>query len=280
MKRPASTNSAIPKPVPEASSSQPETKEKLKLSVASLSVRGWDEAIRLEQTDKYRDYYEQTENQDNLLVDEARKLFIVSDGVGGGDNGSVASKLVVKAFEEESHLAGENYLSTRDIAENFQAGLQQADFNLAKFMQDNGGTMGATVIGARIVGDKLVWVNAGDSAIGVLRNGAFNVLSSEQCVGNRLTNGIWGSLARRPSPVDADVSPSKSKDEIGIFDLEAGDRIVLMSDGIMGDWENQLLDESEYVAALSNNSAEEAALALKNASKKVDDTTVVVVDIN
>jgi serine/threonine protein phosphatase PrpC len=55
--------------------------------------------------------------------------------------------------------------------------------------------------------------------------------------------------------------------------------VTLASDGIMGDWEEQLLTDEEFVEILTGNTPEEAAQRLIEKAKKIDDRTVQIIDI-
>ena len=85
-------------------------------------------------------------------------------------------------------------------------------------------------------------------------------------------------------------------DDVGIFGLKDGDRVVLCTDGIMGDWSKieglavqddipeQTLTDKQIVAALSTEKTpegiQEAMRRLINTAVKQDDRTVQMFDVS
>lgn len=58
-----------------------------------------------------------------------------------------------------------------------------------------------------------------------------------------------------------------------------GDRILLVTDGITGDWEPDLLSEGDLEQAIAGLDAEAAAQRLIEVARKSDDRTAIVVDL-
>lgn len=82
-----------------------------------------------------------------------------------------------------------------------------------------------------------------------------------------------------------------SYDNIGVFNLQDGDRIVMCSDGIMGDWSDieglsnypgrgeETLTDEELVSAVEGGTTEEALQRLLEAAKKIDDRSAIIFDV-
>ena len=58
-----------------------------------------------------------------------------------------------------------------------------------------------------------------------------------------------------------------------------GDRIALVTDGVTGDWEPDLLSEGDLHQAIADLDAEAAAQRLIEVARKSDDRTAIVVDL-
>lgn len=162
-------------------------------------------------------------NEDDLLVDEERRVFIVADGLGGHPGGDVASRLAVRA----AHAAVSDR-SLRDEAEPgtaLGAALRAAhDAVLEAAAQDIARRgMGTTAVLAHLSeGDRQLWVaHVGDSRAYLFRADELRQLTADHTIGGRI-GGLTQALGT-PGPVSPDVVH---------VDLEPGDRILLCTDGL------------------------------------------------
>lgn len=252
------------------------------------------------------------------LIGEESALFVVADGMGGYYMGDAASKLTVQAFLGEglTEMFEDGLEDAVAIAEHkMERRISAARNSVAEL---NGA--GSTVVAAEIIGDKLVYSSVGDNSVFVVRDGKFILVAGDRGGhGNVINNYIGGEL-----PAELRLMPQLSKsnfdvdhlsrqerqgdceakselleiskyDHIGTFQLSDGDRVVLCSDGIMGDWSlaqngrgyasfnEQTLTDEEIVEALSmEKSPEGVAKAVENLmrlAKKQDDRTVQMFDI-
>jgi len=178
-------------------------------------------------------------NEDDLLVDEERRLFMVADGLGGHPGGDVASGLAVRA----AHTAATDR-PLRDDAEPgaaLGAALRAAhDAVLEGAAQDVSlRGMGTTAVLAYLSqDDRRVWVaHVGDSRAYLFRTGDLRQLTTDHSIGGRL-----GGLAQALGTSGA-VAP-----DIVDVDLEPGDRILLCTDGL-----TDMVDDGGIAARLGSD---------------------------
>src|SRR6186997_3082934 len=118
-------------------------------------------------------------NEDAYLV--APPVFVVADGMGGHENGDVASRIVVEEF---ARLVEEGYAPTRG-AEVVTATLEASQRRIAEYAASGGPgprrTPGTTVVAALLVEDDgaPAWLlaNLGDSRIYVVSSGELRQVS-------------------------------------------------------------------------------------------------------
>ncbi|HWC51769.1 MAG TPA: Stp1/IreP family PP2C-type Ser/Thr phosphatase [Nitrospira sp.] len=188
------------------------------------------------------------QNEDCFLADSSLGLYIVCDGMGGGNAGEVASRMAIETIaahiqspvgtgaveaerDDPNLTAAANQLAHAVRAANaavFQASWEQANY----------AGMGTTVAAARLSGHSLSIAHVGDSRVYLVRNGAIQALTAdhtwvaEQVAQGHMTEEEAERSPRRnivtralgvESTVDIDVT------EIPVF---RGDMLLLCSDGL------------------------------------------------
>lgn len=93
-------------------------------------------------------------NEDSLLVDERLGLFAVADGVGGGYQGNVASKMVIERVHR-ARLEGHTLRKGFDLAQSELIAYSRAHFGDA--------LMGTTLTAIEMKSDGILLVHIGDS---------------------------------------------------------------------------------------------------------------------
>ncbi len=83
------------------------------------------------------------ENQDTAFFDDEAFSFGVFDGVGGHQDGEVASRL---AREAAIPVLGDPSTSTTDALQNIMTALQAGNSSVCKYNRDNGNNSGSTAI--------------------------------------------------------------------------------------------------------------------------------------
>lgn len=114
-------------------------------------------------------------NEDSYLIDEGKKVFAVADGMGGHENGKLASALAIEVFTRE--LAGlAEVTDTSELARM----VAQANEAVYRYQEDVAGKiMGTTFTVAAIDGAKLHIAHIGDSRAYRIRQGVVEQLTND-----------------------------------------------------------------------------------------------------
>lgn len=196
-------------------------------------------------------------NEDSFLVDKKLHLFVVCDGMGGHAAGEVASSLAARtvrdflAEERESlteYEQGHGGSTREDILRLMEASVQQACLAVHEEGQrdESKRGMGTTLDALLILGNRGFIAHVGDSRIYLYRQGSVHQLTEDHSLINELIKR--GRLSREQidklqykNAVTRAVGVYESV-EIDTFDFDvlAGDRFLLCSDGLSG-----YLEESE-----------------------------------
>ena len=227
-------------------------------------------------------------NEDALLVMDPAGLragqvvVAVADGMGGHNAGEVASAIAVDALrrvveEAETSLEAEELL-TNGVSLGNQAIWEAAAEDVAK------DGMGTTLVCAFLdETGKVVIANVGDSRAYAFLNGQARLVTADHTWVNEQV------LAGHLSPGDARTSPYRNlltrtlgnapRVDVDLFSglrLEAGDGLILVSDGVTG-----YLEEADFSRVLQETeSAQAAAERLVNEAVErggADNATAVVV---
>ena len=178
-------------------------------------------------------------NEDSFIVDSARGLYVVLDGMGGAHGGDVASQLArdtIHEFVTQKRI-------TMAPSQLMDAAIQAATaavFNAGQANRERQG-MGTTVVACLVVDAKqAVIAHVGDSRAYLLRGGRLSILTKDHTIVEELVQR--GLL----SPDEAERHPyknvlsrnlgSRAEAKVDLLELELrpGDRVMLCSDGLYG----------------------------------------------
>ena len=220
-------------------------------------------------------------NEDALLVGEGEdeKLFVVADGIGGFEAGEVASSLAVDVLKD------------LQPDEPFKAAIGEANRRIvaAGRGDEKLSGMGTTVVAIRFGGKQGEPVaevaHVGDSRAYLMRGGDMNPITEDHSLVAELVRS--GDLTRDQAaehPQKNLITRALGADEevdvdTAILSVEAGDRILLCSDGL-----SDMVSEAgiSEILAESPDHPERAARGLLSAALDAggnDNITVVVVDV-
>jgi serine/threonine protein phosphatase PrpC len=220
-------------------------------------------------------------NEDALLVGEGEDetLFIVADGIGGFEAGEVASSLAVDVLKD---LRPD---------EPFKAAIGEANRRIvaAGRGDEKLSGMGTTVVAIRFGGKQGEPVaevaHVGDSRAYLMRGGDMNPITEDHSLVAELVRS--GDLTRDQAaehPQKNLITRALGADEevdvdTAIVPIEAGDRILLCSDGL-----SDMVSEAgiSEILADSPDDPERAARVLLSAALDAggnDNITIVVVDV-
>jgi len=177
-------------------------------------------------------------NEDRILLDDARGLYLVADGMGGHQAGEVASALVVQSICDflsrpapENDVRPHGSLSAR--AYRLLAGIEWSNRLVHQTSNEHADYrgMGSTVAAVCFAEDTLIAANVGDSPIYLIRSGMINLLSVPHTLQADLP---FDTQAPFMSHILTRAVGPKSAVEADICELNCfkDDRLVICSDGL------------------------------------------------
>jgi protein phosphatase len=177
-------------------------------------------------------------NEDRLHVDVQKRIFLIADGMGGQERGDVASGMAVDIIPRVVH----DCLCDRKSAEQaLQDSFQQANEAIvdAGKNQPFGRRMGTTAVCALHQDGRVYIAGLGDSRAYLIRGERVDQLTMDHSVAQALVlTGALSAEEARSSPYAhvlhkflgcANLSDGA---EVKPFTPEAGDRLLLASDGL------------------------------------------------
>jgi protein phosphatase len=184
------------------------------------------------------------QNEDHVFVDSERGIFIVSDGMGGRVAGELASKIVVEVLPGfllerlQQHQAIDTAAAKQIVV--------QALCELSEMIQSESSKrpdlfgLGATIVMALIRHSYMLLAHVGDSRAYLFRDNSLSLLTKDHSIIQLLID--MGQL----KPEDASTHPARSQitqfigmegkitPDVQSIELQAGDRLLLCSDGLTG----------------------------------------------
>lgn len=216
-------------------------------------------------------------------ADERGLLAVVADGVGGLNNGQVASNLAVRVMCGGFDRQAPN----RDMSSRLLELAAMAQNEVLR-VNRQGERCGSTLVSVLIQNDAMVLLSIGDSRIALYRAGVLMPLNREHVLGKEidetsaLTNTESNDTRKRTA-----ITAYVGKENLKLIDrtitpmqLVTGDRILLMSDGVFGTVGDDIICD-----ALSRYDVENAAKVIIQAVDDrglphQDNATVVIVGVN
>lgn len=215
-------------------------------------------------------------NEDSLVV--TPPLYVVCDGMGGHAAGEVASEIAVDVIAQ----------SAPDHANASALGqaVEEANLAIIKAAREGMGRagMGCTCTAAILEKDRLVIAQVGDSRAYLLHHGKLQQLTRDHSlVADLIEAGQITEAEARVHPQRSVITRALGSDPRTAPDLfeisvEAGDRLLLCSDGL-----STMLEDSqiEKILATSDDPQRCAAQLVNEAIGRggYDNVTVIVVDV-
>jgi protein phosphatase len=222
-------------------------------------------------------------------LDRHDLVFAVSDGMGGGNAGDLASGLLLQRMTEiipeTFKIAASGFFP--DCLKHLGDAIRSVHEHINETAAcDHTRGMAATLALAWFTPDNLYLANAGDSRIYLSRGGQLTQLTRDH-------TAAWGQWKRAEiSEIEYRSHPRRSAlyEVIGGGHLnvcphfaavpyQAGDRFLICSDGLIdGVWERHISD----ALAVSPSPAETTRTLLKRSidNSGIDDTTLIVIHVN
>lgn len=222
------------------------------------------------------------------LVEECGILAVVADGMGGLDCGEKASQAAVGKFIRE-HSEKDKKEPAAKFLRRVLTMANTAVYDLA-YTGEEEIYIGTTLVAVLILGKEMHWISAGDSRIYLYRKSYLEQLTTDHIYANQLAEKVSNGLISRK---EASEHPERNYltsylglpelSEIGQNDkpllLEAGDKILLCSDGLY-----DTLTEKEISSVLSKNDINHAEEMVRQTLGKnntyQDNVTVVILNVN
>lgn len=228
-----------------------------------------------------------SENQDNCLADPKRSLFLVSDGMGGHQGGSLASKVVVSVLPEIIERGLKKLKGTRGRAIHcmlrdsiIQLG-QQLQAEIENQVKLKG--MGATLVMALLQNRRAYIAHIGDSRAYLFRQGKLlQITEDHSVVGLLLRRGEISLEQAKTHPARGQLSRCigmkyEAYPDVQSIALKKADRLLLCSDGL-----TSMLGNNAITYILCKHYDPQATCqALFNAANVAggyDDITIVIID--
>jgi protein phosphatase len=179
-----------------------------------------------------------TNNEDRYIVDPSHQVFLVADGMGGQELGEQASGL---AAEIIPRVVQDRLAAQEDVGSVLQKALAEANQAIlhAGRHQPAGRRMGTTAVLAVKRADQVYVAGLGDSRAYLIRGDRVDQLTVDHSVAEALrANGTLTPEQARSSPWQhvlykfLGCAEMAEGAEIRPFTPEAGDRLLLASDGL------------------------------------------------
>ncbi len=197
----------------------------LKWTVAALTDRG----------------AKRTDNQDNFLVSDDNRIFVVADGMGGALGGATASRLTVEAIGKLWEQDPVDLADDEAINRWLFDAINTANENVFAYSNEHPSVrgMGTTVVvGVQAEGGKIHIAHVGDSRAYLVRKGAATLLTQDHSLVMELyKTGQINEQQMKDSPFKSYITRCvghKNKLEVDQSprELEPGDYIILCTDGL------------------------------------------------
>jgi protein phosphatase len=226
-----------------------------------------------------------TVNQDNFFIDDPEgRFFIVADGMGGHAGGQEASKI---ATEEIQAYLSQQWDSSLDSQILLKEAIDKANQSILEDQREHPerGDMGTTVV-VLIFRDEQPWcAHVGDSRLYRLRNEQLEQITEDHTwVGLAMKAGEITKEQAKFHPWRHVLSQCLGRKDLQRIDLQqldiqAGDRILICSDGLTEEVPDDLIQGFLAKANNCESSATQLIAAAKEAGGS-DNITVTIVDLD
>ena len=181
------------------------------------------------------------DNQDSYFADDAKTVFCVADGMGGGAEGATASRFVCEELAKA--LDGQPDLAARMRATD--AAIAAANARIRAYAAERGFKQMGSTVAVLLVdpedGRRAAICHVGDSRIYRVRRGSAELLTKDHTVGGQLSEQARGilaaSLKSRTNPLahvlTRAIGMGEAVDgEWRKIDVAEDDRYLVCSDGV------------------------------------------------
>ncbi len=231
-------------------------------------------------------------NEDNYCANDREGLYVVADGMGGHAAGEVASELATQTIEEFIKLTS----SDADITWPFgldeklslsgnrlKTAIRFANGKLVEKVQEDAECEGmATTVAAVLLDkDQAHIAHVGDSRVYLVRDNTIRQLTSDHSwVNEQVISGLIDSEQARTHPLRNVVTRALGGKEgleidLQVLDLEAGDMLLICSDGLTSMIEDGEILEVVQAGGLQVNQVVRELVDAANESGGEDNITTI-----
>ncbi len=223
-------------------------------------------------------------NEDSLIVDDKKNIFIVADGMGGHKSGEWASKMAVEVAYDYIVSTMKKDYKDKEISSLLRTALIKAHetIKLSEKLDFNFKGMGTTLVLMLIRENKAFICHVRDSRA-YLISGHIRQITKDQTLGNYLMEHEHKNPEEIPLKAWHTITQAvgvseKLNPELNCVELKTGDIIILCSDGL-----TDMLTDNEIEAIVKKHQKEhikimaDILVKLANSKGGKDNVSVVVV---
>lgn len=201
-------------------------------------------------------------NEDAVLTCSKESMWAVADGMGGHSAGDVASQTIVDVLHPQNQHTSLDTLADRVDWMEDRLLLADSELHERARRLGPGAVVGSTVVSLTIEGATGVVLWAGDSRLYRLRRGLLQVVTRDHNpVADLLDSGTVTedeALATDTNVITRAVGGQRPLDlDVAVFDVEPTDTLLLCTDGLYRELEDQ-----ELAKILAQDDIETAATEL------------------
>lgn len=205
-------------------------------------------------------------SQDSYYINKESGVFAVFDGVGGSEFGMTASRVCRDTMPSRIINNTNDILWTLvDINDNVCNACGNSENTPPR------GATTATIVKLSEDHRTLSCASIGDSRAYLIRNGKAELLTKDDGEGNKISKYIGDPTFEDPNRV--------SQENIITRSVMPGDRILLCTDGITGDYAPDLMSNETIANIVTMSTPEDAAKRLTQFATKTDDRTAIVIEV-
>lgn len=207
-------------------------------------------------------------NEDSLdcwVERSGETVAVIADGLGGMGGGDSASKLAISEFRKHLGKFGVTEDSMMNAALEAHRAIREAQNEVNRHKR-----MATTLTAVALSGEKIFGVHCGDSRAAIARGKGIKRLSKDHSEGQRLfdagklTKEEFANYERKHILESALGDRNDPRIDSFHFDLQAGDRVLLTTDGVHN---LVMLREMQELASTSSTPSEltsRVAVAVEN----------------
>lgn len=217
-------------------------------------------------------------NEDSAFADDAQCFWLVADGMGGHDNGALASQTTVQGFRA-LQIPADFEGAVRSVATR----MHEVNERLVRMRAETGvAQMGTTAVSLVIRGQRFAIVWVGDSRAYIWRRGGLFQLSTDHThVQDLVDQRILSQAEAKDHPMGHVLTRALGVQDTVQVDIvedtvEPGDRFLLCSDGLSGPVPEDVIRE----LVVDGTPQEAASLMIRaaHANGAPDNVTAIVVE--